>query len=240
MPPRWVPLESNPRALTALAHKLGVPPGLAFADILSLDDWALGMLPRPVVAVLLLYPLTPALVAAHPAASPPPADAADAAGGAAKDAPWYLTQVVSNACGTIGVLHAGANVATAYGDAYAPVPGSFLATFMERTRALGAGARGAALEAEASLGELHAAAAADGETAPPPPEEDVDTHFVAFVEGGGGVWECDGRKGRPVWRGPCAPGGLLEAAAKVIKMEFMEKDPSTMRFTMLALAPVQD
>lgn len=54
------------------------------------------------------------------------------------------------------------------------------------------------------------------------------------------MWECDGRKGRPVWRGPCAPGGLLEAAAKVIKTEFMEKDPSTMRFTMLALAPVQD
>lgn len=32
----------------------------------------------------------------------------------------------------------------------------------------------------------------------------------------------------------------MEAAAKVIKKEFMEKDPSTMRFTMLALAPVQD
>lgn len=27
----------------------------------------------------------------------------------------------------------------------------------------------------------------------------------------------------------------MEAAAKVIKKEFMEKDPSTMRFTMLAL-----
>lgn len=260
--PRWVPLESNPRALTALAHRLGVPPGLAFADILSLDDWALGMLPRPVVGVLLLYPLTPALLAAHPTA--PAADAADAAdaanaadassagtatppsgsdgdaAAAGKGEPWYLTQVVSNACGTIGVLHAGANAATAYGDAYAPVAGSFLASFMDRTRSMGAAARGAALEAEEALGDIHAAAAADGETPPPPPEEDVDTHFVAFVEGGGGGWECDGRKGRPVWRAACAPGGLMEAAAKVIKKEFMEKDPSTMRFTMLALAPVQD
>ncbi|GAB0497890.1 hypothetical protein MMPV_009227 [Pyropia vietnamensis] len=181
--PRWVPLESNPRALTALAHKLGIPPSLAFTDIISLDDWALDMLPRPVVAVLLLYPLTPALLAAHPSAPPTdaadttaataaasavtaPPSGADAGASATGDAPWYLTQVVSNACGTIGVLHTGANAATAYGDAYSPVPGSFLASFMERTRSLGAGARGAALEAEESLEEIHATAAADGGDGP--------------------------------------------------------------------------
>ena len=216
MPPRWVPLESNPRALTSLAHKLGVPPSLAFTDILALDDWALDMLPRPVVAVLLLYPLTPALSAAHPSApapaegEPPPlAPAADGAP-APGEAPWYLTQVVSNACGTIGILHAAANAPKAYGEEFAPAAGSFLATFMDRTAAMGAGARGDALEAEESLSDMHAIAAAEGETAAPPPEENVDTHFVAFVEHGGGVWECDGRKGRPVWRGSCAKGGLLE------------------------------
>jgi len=213
MPPRWVPLESNPRALTSLAHKLGVPPSLAFTDILALDDWALDMLPRPVVAVLLLYPLTPALSAAHPSApapaegEPPPlAPAADGAP-APGEAPWYLTQVVSNACGTIGILHAAANASKAYGEEFAPAAGSFLATFMDRTAAMGAGARGDALEAEESLSDMHAIAAAEGETAAPPPEENVDTHFVAFVEHGGGCGSATAARAAPCGGG-AAPRGV--------------------------------
>lgn len=55
----WLPIESNPAVMTRYAKKLGVS-GLKFYDLLSTEDWALEMIPKPVHAVLLLFPIKPA------------------------------------------------------------------------------------------------------------------------------------------------------------------------------------
>ena len=59
MPGKWFPLESNPQLINNYISKLGFDTSLyEFCDVFSTDDWALDMVPQPVAAVIMLYPLT--------------------------------------------------------------------------------------------------------------------------------------------------------------------------------------
>lgn len=59
---RWFPLESNPSLINDYVQKLGFDTtsttSYEFVDVFSTEDWALQMIPQPVAAVLVLYPLT--------------------------------------------------------------------------------------------------------------------------------------------------------------------------------------
>jgi ubiquitin carboxyl-terminal hydrolase L3 len=79
-------------------------------------------------------------------------------------------------------------------------------------------------------------AAKGGQTEAPAADADIDLHFVAFVGRGGVLYELDGRKAGPVAHGPMEPeGGLLAAAAAVIKQDFVAKAES-LSFSLMALA----
>lgn len=56
----WLPIESNPGVMTRYAKKLGCGSALKFYDLLSTEEWALEMIPKPVYAVLMLFPIKPA------------------------------------------------------------------------------------------------------------------------------------------------------------------------------------
>ncbi|POM67699.1 Ubiquitin carboxyl-terminal hydrolase, partial [Phytophthora palmivora] len=57
---RWFPLESNPDVMNAYVEKMGFPTSLfSFCDVLSTEEWALGMVPTPVVGVIMLFPIKP-------------------------------------------------------------------------------------------------------------------------------------------------------------------------------------
>mmetsp|Transcript_3172 Transcript_3172/g.6927 ORF Transcript_3172/g.6927 Transcript_3172/m.6927 type:complete len:309 (+) Transcript_3172:76-1002(+) len=106
----WLPLESNPDIFTSFARRIAcLPPEWKFADVLMLDDETLASIPRPVAAVILLFPTTDRIYEARArekqkllhdmkigCVSP-----------AAKKA-FHLEQVSSfgNACGTIAAVHA--------------------------------------------------------------------------------------------------------------------------------------
>jgi hypothetical protein len=56
---RWFPLESNPDLINKYIKGLGFDTSLyEFVDVFSTEDWALQMIPQPVVAIIMLYPLT--------------------------------------------------------------------------------------------------------------------------------------------------------------------------------------
>ena len=57
--PRF-PLESNPEVMNKYASNLGLDTSIySFQDVLATEDWALEMVPKPVVGVVMLYPISP-------------------------------------------------------------------------------------------------------------------------------------------------------------------------------------
>jgi Ubiquitin carboxyl-terminal hydrolase, family 1 len=55
----------------------------------------------------------------------------------------------------------------------------------------------------------------------------------------GCLYELDGRKPAPVNHGATSPDTLLQDAVEVVS-QFMARDPTELRFTIVALAPVVD
>ena len=90
----WLPVESNPQVFNAYAQLLGWPTErLAFSDVMSTEEWALAMVPKPVAAVLMLFPIIEVQETA----------AAALEGTRAPASPLYFVkQEIANACGTIG------------------------------------------------------------------------------------------------------------------------------------------
>ena len=102
----YTPLESNPALFTSLVHTIGVSSALEFHDVLSLDDDLLALVPRPTLALILVFPTS----------SDYETDIASkdkdiieyTKSGGKEDVVWYK-QTINNACGLYGILHAVSN-----------------------------------------------------------------------------------------------------------------------------------
>ncbi|KAA8499469.1 Ubiquitin carboxyl-terminal hydrolase isozyme L3 [Porphyridium purpureum] len=219
---QWVPLESNPDVLTSFLEKLGVDGDAAFADVYSID--LLEFVPRPVLALVLLYPLTPQTGRAG--------DRRVLVQDQVPEGLFFCKQTIGNACGTIGVLHAVANNR----HALSIRPGSFFDEYLDECASLDPATRAQRLESNKALGDAHAETARQGQTEAPREDEDVDLHFVCFVHCAGKLLELDGRQAGPIDRGSTSPATLLEDACAAVKLHYMDANPGEMRFTMLALA----
>jgi ubiquitin carboxyl-terminal hydrolase L3 len=105
--PAFIPLEANPQLMTDLIHKLGVSEALQIHDVYSLTDPdLLAFIPRPALAVLLVFPVS-ATYESHRMAED--SLAADYKGhGSAEPVVWFR-QTIRNACGLMGLLHAVSN-----------------------------------------------------------------------------------------------------------------------------------
>ena len=190
----WVPLEANADVFNDWAHSLGLAECEQFADVFGLDEELLAMVPQPVKAVLLLYPLSKqseehrAKEGAAISKGQPELD----------DTLVFFPQKVGNACGTMALLHAMAN---------SPVtiaPMSPLAEFFDKAATQTNEQRAQAVVDASFLRSAHASSAQQGQSTAPNATDDVDLHFAAFVHApaqnsdGTRLVELDGRKSAPV------------------------------------------
>lgn len=237
--PIWLPLESNPDVLNPFVHRLGLPDDWGFNDVFGLDPDLLAMVPQPCVAVCLLFPS--ANITAPRAAELRARRTAEAAAAAPLPPGLFFVQQhdgIGNACGTIACLHAVAAGASA--GAFALNDG-VLRSFLDAHGGASAAERGWALATEGALRELSDATAAAGETAGAGTDDAMDSHFISFVNVGGALYELDGRmtgedgEAFPVCHGPTSPETFLLDAARVIREDFMARDPDNLNFNITAL-----
>ncbi|XP_053398669.1 ubiquitin carboxyl-terminal hydrolase-like isoform X2 [Mercenaria mercenaria] len=215
---RWVPLESNPEYV----HNLGVPHDWEFVDVYGMDQDLLMMVPRPVIAVMLLYPITEQSESEKIGVENPAADGV-----------YYMKQTVGNACGTVAVIHALANNT----EQIKFEDNKHFKEFLEETSGKEPNQIADILEKDTAMGAAHEDSAQEGQTEAPSREDKINTHFIAFVCKNNELYELDGRKTGPVQHGSTAPDTLLEDTIKVVK-KFMERDPTQLNFTLMALAKV--
>lgn len=230
---KWVPLESNPELFTSWCSSMGLDTSsYAFHDIYGTDPDLLGMVPQPVSAVLLLFPITPAMEKVRQTEN------TASSSNSPSDILWFK-QTIGNACGTIGLLHALANTSASS----AIRPGSPLDTLFKKARATSdPDERANILMNSKELHTVHEATASQGQSQAPEDLDNVILHFVCFVRSKDGeLVELDGSGGR---KGPLVRGkkvetqeDLLTVAVEFVKENYMASNPEEVNFNLIALGP---
>ncbi|KAI0103790.1 ubiquitin carboxyl-terminal hydrolase, family 1 [Nemania sp. FL0031] len=223
----FIPLESDPSLFTQLIHQLGVSTTLSLHDIITLDDdGLLSLVPRPVYAVILVFPTAPDYEARLAVESDSVATS--------EDVVWFK-QTINNACGLYAILHAVAN-----GPARNHIePGSHLFRLLEKCASLDPTDCATILENDTELESKYKAVAQMGNTeAPENPEDEVDFHYVCFVKSTSkdNLFLLDGDRNGPVDQGLLAEDDLLsEKGIRVLK-EFIRSHDNGGHFSLLGLS----
>ncbi|EHB16778.1 Ubiquitin carboxyl-terminal hydrolase isozyme L3 [Heterocephalus glaber] len=208
---RWLPLEANPEVTNQFLKQLGLHPNWQFVDVYGMDPELLSVVPRPVCAVLLLFPITEKYEVFRTEEE----EKIKSQGQDVTSSVYFMKQTISNACGTIGLIHAIANNR----DKMHFESGSTLKKFLEESVSMSPEERARYLENYDA----------------PNIDEKVDLHFIALVHVDGHLYELDGRKPFPINHGETSDETLLEDAIEVCK-KFMERDPDELRFNAIALS----
>jgi len=227
----WLPLESDPELLDKYMYGLGVKPTVRFAEVYGLDEELLGLVPRPVHAVMMLFPVSEESEKARIEE----AERLKSEGYEAPSKIFWMKQIVGNACGTIALIHALANNRES-GAKVVLKEGKFLSKFLSQVESQGADPA-VALEEDDDIEQQHQEIATEAKSDPNAQIND-DLHFIAFVNVDGIMYELDGRKTGPIPHGPV--GDDLLASAVRVAQEFVARKPSDPRFSLLALVDNED
>jgi len=200
-----------------------------FIDVLGLDEELLVMVPQPVLAVLMLFPVS------GPSEKHRKEEEEDLKknGQQVSSKVYYTRQTVGNACGTVGLIHAVTNNA----DTLKFAKDSFFSKFLAQTANMTPAERAQALEDNDDIEEKHQAVASDvTATSDVNNSFNDNLHFNCFTLIDGSLYELDGRKQRPINHGKSSRETLLMDAMRVVK-QFVSRDPTENRWNLVALAP---
>ena len=233
-------LESNPEVMNHLAYTLGLKRKLAFYDVYSLTDPdLLSFIPRPVLALLVIIPLTPTWDRERTAEDK---DKPDYAGKGEEEPVIWFKQTIGHACGSIGLIHALLN-----SDASKYIElGSTLDQIREDALPKAMEERAKVLEDSDAFEQAHAEAARMGDTGGVGPGEKNGQHFVTFVKARDGhLWELEGGRKGPLDRGALkeeedvlSPAALEKGLGRLIRIE--TENGGDLRFSAIALAESLD
>jgi len=221
----WMPLESNPDLMNSYLHRLGVSKKTQFHEIYGVDDMLLGMVPQPVKAVLMLFPISEASEKHRREEE----EQIKKNGQRCSEKVFHVKQSIGNACGTIGLVHAVCNNV----DSLELAPNGFFAKFIKETQGMDSEKAAEALETNDDIEEEHKVVAAEAKSNVAHEVND-NLHFNVFTLVDGDLYELDGRKQRPINHGKCDKDGVLAHAVKVVK-GFMARDPKDIRFNLVAM-----
>ncbi|XP_013135737.1 PREDICTED: ubiquitin carboxyl-terminal hydrolase-like [Papilio polytes] len=222
-------MESNPETMNKYLKRLGVSDKWRMVDVISLDEEALDWVPRPVLALTLLFPLSTTY---EDLRSKEEQDLLSKGHQAPKDV-FHLRQVLSNVCGTIALVHSVAN-----NTHHIELEEGILATYLKNAKGLDAAAKGALLENSAAMLEAYKDVVAASSNEEVTASDTVSHHFVTFVHKDGTLYELDGRKSFPIEHGSTNEDRFLEDAAKVLR-SFIAREPDNICFNVMALVPEQ-
>lgn len=229
--------ENNPEVMTPLAHKLGLSTNFEFYDVYSLTEPSLlSLIPRPVLALLVIIPFTPSWNADRISED---AEKGPYEGKGPGEPIIWFKQTLGHACGSIGLTHCLLN-----GPAREHIlPGSIVSRIREQAIPLGMEDRAKLLYDSKEFEEAHQSVAELGDTIPPSMEDGdrLGHHFVAFVKESGRLWELEGGRKGPLDRGALADDEdvLSEKAiemglGRVVELE--KQGGGDLRFSCIALA----
>ncbi|KAJ3314905.1 Ubiquitin carboxyl-terminal hydrolase isozyme L3 [Boothiomyces sp. JEL0838] len=202
----WIPLEANPEVLNKYIKQLGVNSTLEFQDVWSLDPEMLMMIPKPVGALLLLFPITENFKKERRIKL----DSIEKDSQYISPKLYYMKQTIGNACGTIGLIHTLANTLE-----YSDIGNGAFASLYQKSINASPSDRAKILEESKELAQIHETNSLAGQTEAPPAEDEVNLHFVAFVEKEGYLYEMDGDPGIPICHGKTLD--FLADAARIIQ-----------------------
>ncbi|QPG74823.1 hypothetical protein FOA43_002159 [Brettanomyces nanus] len=241
-----VPLESNPEIFTEFGRKLGLSPLLNFFDIYSITDPdLLAFIPRPLNSIILLFPITEQYEKFKKEEEEEEEKAAQPHQDNFESVIWFK-QLLKNACGLYGLLHAICNLPTGL-----IVDQSQMCKFVENIKALPEVSNSNHFYEKTKLiSDLFLSTYNDfsqqGQTEAPSAEDDVDLHFICFAKGKNGhFFELDGRRDGPLDLGEPIDSHQDVLASQAIlsrikKYMSLADDKNGMNFAMMGLGPVME
>lgn len=233
-----LPLESNPAVMNKYLKTLGlVEPRVQIVDVFGITDEFLEMVPKPIYALLFVYPIT--ATTERDAKETAEMQQTEIAAFQQKHHFFFTKQYVPNACGTVALIHALINNYSMIGRVE---EGSVLQYIKDETEKkitsdIGAMSSdvGKIIAESDSLTAAHAEAAEEGATENQSVEASIYLHFVCFTRIGDRCVEFDGRHSVPRLHGTCSDDTtFLKAAAHAIQ-DRMNLNPRSLEYCITAM-----
>lgn len=240
MSKQFVPLECNPDVFNELMYSLGVSKTLSFHDVFSIDPDMLGMIPRPVLSVVMAFPVSPQYEEYRLAQDKDIADDYyNTISGSSDEEAIWIKQTIGNACGTMALLHTLVNNVPA--DLIEK--DSPLDKMIKELDKLNAADRIKYLENCAELEKFHTTVANKGSTQAPEANAEVEHHYVCLTKAkkANSLYELDGRRKGPIKLGSLEESDdlLCETSLEKVK-EFLTREGESGQFSIIALGPALD